>query len=137
MCASDVATALGTLGDRSGPLKTKRGLTKMKHPQQPVIIAKNDIPRFKENAIVSFLVKTSRFNLNDIMGDPRSSQADLEQLWQLLGHSVCSFADLFPESRTSIARADAAIDAANAAIVARRERAAEKRGQSRKAQRNE
>lgn len=64
-----------------------------RHPMQEVVIAKDGIVRFRENAIVRFLLDNGPNNLNKIaMMD--FSKDDREQLAQLIGYSISGYGDL-------------------------------------------
>ena len=63
-----------------------------KHPQQPLVFV-DGVIRFKENKLVSFLLDTSKFDLNEIIR-MKFSDEDYTQLMQLIGYSVCGFCDL-------------------------------------------
>lgn len=63
------------------------------HPTQPLIQDSKGILRFKENAIVRFLLDQGPYNLNDLGIIPFSNE-DREQFAQLIGYSVSGFADL-------------------------------------------
>ena len=77
----------------------------MKHPIQPIAPDDRGTPRFKQNAIVVFLLDNGGFTMNDLaMKDfPRE---DREQFAQLIGYSVDGFAELSYASPESIAAAD-------------------------------
>ncbi len=62
----------------------------MQHPIQPIYKDNNDIIRFKENAIVTFLAKD---RLNEL-SQMNFSQEDWEQLAQLIGYSLSGFSEL-------------------------------------------
>lgn len=65
----------------------------MKHPIQPVELDVYGTPRFKPNAIVSFLLNVAPVNLNDIAVKD-FSQNDREQFAQLIGYSLNHFGGL-------------------------------------------
>lgn len=77
-------------------------------PQQPLVISKNRILRFKENRIVSALLDfaTDRgFGLNEIaMKD--FSQDDRMQFAQLIGYSLSGYGELSYVSDESYDNAD-------------------------------
>lgn len=64
-----------------------------KHPIQPLGLDPNGVLRFKENKIVSFLLKTSVNDLNKLIM-MNFSQEDWEQFNQLIGYSLSGFGDL-------------------------------------------
>lgn len=76
---------------------------------QPVIVADDGIVRFQGNQIVRHLLHASNLNLCD-METMGFSQADWEQLMQLLGFSVSGFGDLNCASAETIAAADGAAE---------------------------
>lgn len=64
-----------------------------RHPMQPVIVAKDGVHRFKENAIVRHLLDAGPFDMNTIaMMD--FTREDREQFAQLIGYSVSGACDL-------------------------------------------
>lgn len=68
-----------------------------KHPRQPILLAADNVVRFKENKIVSWMLEMGRqgkaFDLNMIAVTPFSVE-DRVQLAQLIGYSVSGFGDL-------------------------------------------
>lgn len=81
-------------------------MTAPKHPMQPIVLAGKTI-RFKENAIVSWLVRKSagRNLLNDIAAMDFSDD-DQSQLAQLIGCTVSGFGDMSYASPKMVAKAD-------------------------------
>lgn len=69
----------------------KRG--KAHHPIQPLITAPDGVIRFKENLIVDFLLKTSRYDLNRLAVMDFSNE-DWEQFAQLIGYSLSGWSTL-------------------------------------------
>lgn len=65
------------------------------HPQQPTELV-NGVERFKQNAIVRYLLENGPDDLNYLATIPFSLE-DRKQFYQLIGYSVCGFCDLFPE----------------------------------------
>lgn len=65
----------------------------MKNPIQPVYKDSKGIVRFKENAIVQYLLKNSGIGLNTIAALD-VSQTDKEQFDQLTGWSLSGFGDI-------------------------------------------
>lgn len=63
------------------------------HPPQPLIRASDGVVRFKENAIVRFLLRTGRFTMNDLADMPFSVE-DQTQFAQLIGYTLDVFGDL-------------------------------------------
>ena len=65
----------------------------VRHPIQPLVTDKHGVIRFKENAIVTYLLDNGGINMNDLaMKD--FTQEDREQFAQLIGYSVCGFCGL-------------------------------------------
>jgi hypothetical protein len=94
---------------RKGPEKPKA-----RHPMQPVVMV-DGIARFKENAIVHYMLEAGRgaglFDLNSLASHvPAFSREDHEQLAQLIGYSVSGACDLsyMSDEVCSAARAAAA-----------------------------
>lgn len=81
-----------------------------KHPMQPVVMTKEKIVRFQENAIVRWMLDeaTARgvFDLNTIARMP-FDDADRMQLAQLIGYSVSGYGDLSYVSDKSFSEAAA------------------------------
>lgn len=65
---------------------------KARHPVQPLVRVEG-IVRFKENAIVRYLLDAGPFNMNTLAIAPFSGE-DREQLAQLIGYSISGFGDL-------------------------------------------
>lgn len=65
----------------------------MKHPVQPLFIDKQDTLRFKENAIVTFLLDNGPFDMNTLAVLDFSAE-DREQFAQLIGYSLTGFGEL-------------------------------------------
>lgn len=91
----------------------------MNHPIQPLATDGNGVLRFKENAIVRFLLDCGPFDLNHIaMRD--FSQEDREQFAQLIGYSLSGFGELgFVSDGTYEAAAAMAEDPTLIALQAR------------------
>jgi hypothetical protein len=64
-----------------------------KHPIQPLIRDEHGTVRFKENAIVRFLLDNGQHNMSTLARS-QFSQEDQEQFAQLIGYSLCGFCDL-------------------------------------------
>lgn len=62
------------------------------HPMQPVVLV-DGVPRFKQNAIVRFLLDEGPFNL-DALSRLHFTPEDYTHLMQLLGTSVSAYGDL-------------------------------------------
>jgi hypothetical protein len=78
-----------------------------KHPRQPVVIDEEGTARFKGNAIIEWLFRSGKLNLNETIAMPGVPREDHEQLAQLLGYSIDGAAELPYVSREIIAEADA------------------------------
>jgi hypothetical protein len=69
----------------------------MRHPEQPTEFVEG-VKRFKKNKIVSYLLDTGNTDLNKLwvmQQNGKFSMEDMEQLYQLIGYSVCGFEDVF------------------------------------------
>ncbi len=64
-----------------------------RHPIQPLVKDKYDVIRFKENAIVQYLLDAGPFDMNHLALLP-FDENDREQFAQLIGYSVSGFSDL-------------------------------------------
>ncbi|CAH7406053.1 conserved hypothetical protein [Vibrio chagasii] len=64
-----------------------------KHPIQPLMINDRQIKVFKENKLVSELLKRSGLDWNDIVSSKHSGE-DIVQLFQLCGRSVSMVGDM-------------------------------------------
>ena len=84
-------------------------MTEPKHPMQPIVMTPDGVLRFKENAIVKYMLdegrRTGGVDLNKIALLP-FSQNDNEQLAQLIGHSVSGYGGLSYVSEESVMTAD-------------------------------
>ena len=79
-----------------------------KHPNQPIVVAKDGCIRFEENKIVHKLLKfaTERgYGLNEIIVEFRDDE-DYIQLMQLIGYSVSGYGDLSVIPKKEVKRAD-------------------------------
>jgi hypothetical protein len=65
----------------------------VRHPVQPLITDKYGTLRFKENAIVRYLLDAGPFDMNHLAVIPFSDE-DREQFAQLIGYSLSGFEDL-------------------------------------------
>jgi len=77
--------------------KTRR--PRARHPMQPIVVTPDGVHRFKQNAIVWYMLDAGRraglFDLNTIATHvPAFSREDHEQLAQLTGYSVSGACDL-------------------------------------------
>lgn len=84
----------------------------MKHPMQPIEMAKDGVVRFRANAIVDWLFNTGRIDLNEIAFAaarkqiPGCTDDDQMQLAMLLGYSVSGFGDLSYADESVVSEAD-------------------------------
>ncbi len=85
-------------------------MSEQPHPMQPVINA-DGVARFKQNAIVRWLLDAGRFDMNLIAVTPFERE-DREQFAQLIGYSVSGFGELSYCSDEAIDRADKAAEEA-------------------------
>lgn len=88
-------TEFQVIADVTNTMKTNE----LKHPSQPIGYSDHDTIRFKQNAIVDFLVKDARpgYDMNTIVTmahHGKFSNEDLVQFYQLIGYSVCGYCDL-------------------------------------------
>lgn len=65
----------------------------MKHPTQPLKKDKHGVLRFKENAIVNYLLDNGGIDMNKLAVLP-FSQEDREQFAQLIGYSLSGYGEL-------------------------------------------
>ena len=65
----------------------------MKHPIQPLAKDSEGTLRFKENALIRFLLDNGKHDLNDL-ASMDFSQEDREQFAQLIGYSLSGFSEL-------------------------------------------
>ena len=75
------------------------------HPIQPLYKDDSGVVRFKENAIVSFLLDNGPFDMNALAVSQFSNE-DREQFAQLIGYSLCGFGDLDYVSDETYERAE-------------------------------
>jgi hypothetical protein len=78
-------------GDDDAPTVATNATTQ--HPMQPVVLDPHGTPRFKQNAIVRFLLDNGPFDLNKL-ARMEFSQEDQVQFAQLIGYSVGGFGEL-------------------------------------------
>lgn len=85
----------------------------MRHPIQPVHLDKHGTARFKQNAIVRFLLNAATAgegcDLNRL-ACLDFTQDDWEQFYQLIGYSVSGFGGLNETSDATTAIADAMVE---------------------------
>lgn len=79
-------------------------MTEQRHPVQPLIEEKYGVFRFKQNAIVRFLLDNGPHDLNALATE-KFSQEDREQFAQLIGYSLSGFSDLSYVSDKTYAKA--------------------------------
>ena len=79
---------------------------KPQHPVQRLYKDDSGIIRFRENAIVRFLLDAGPFNLNQIALMPFEKD-DREQFAQLIGYSLSGFGELSYVSTETFERAEA------------------------------
>jgi hypothetical protein len=60
---------------------------------QPLYIDENNTIRFKENALVTYLLEKGGLDMNDLY-NVNCSQEDREQFAQLIGYSLSGFSEL-------------------------------------------
>jgi hypothetical protein len=77
-------------------------------PLQPIVIADDDVIRFRANAILRWAVDSGKLNLNEIACLPGISNADRCQLSQLIGYSISGYGDLSYVDGAEWARVQAA-----------------------------
>jgi hypothetical protein len=63
------------------------------HPIQPIVTDEHGTKRFKENAIVRYLLDAGGIDMNALARMPFTGE-DREQFAQLIGYSVSGFCDL-------------------------------------------
>lgn len=80
-------------------------MSKIKHPMQPIVPDKHGTYRFKENAIVRFLLDEGKHDMNTLAMMPFDKD-DRMQFAQLIGYSVSGYGDLPYASTKSVAKAD-------------------------------
>jgi len=73
--------------------KRKTKVYKEPHPIQPLMLDKDGVYRFKENAIVRFLLNNGGIDMNKLATLAFSAN-DREQFAQLIGYSLRGFSEL-------------------------------------------
>ena len=76
----------------------------MPHPMQEMFLDKHRTIRFRENAIVRYLLDNGQCNMNTLAAIPFSNE-DREQFAQLIGYSVSGFAELSYASDITVGKA--------------------------------
>ena len=76
----------------------------MSHPMQEIVTDAQGTRRFRANPIVRWLLDAGPFDMNTIAVTPFSDE-DREQFAQLIGYSVCGFAELSYVSDEAVERA--------------------------------
>lgn len=77
------------------------------HPLQPLQKDKHGVIRFKPNAIVRYLLDAGPFDMNKLAMIPFPIE-DREQFAQLIGYSLCGFAELSYVTNKTYAAAERA-----------------------------
>ncbi len=77
-----------------------------KHPMQPLVKDNDGMVRFKQNAIVRWLLDAGPFDMNSIGALPNISVEDREQFAQLIGYSLSGFSELSYVTDATYARAE-------------------------------
>lgn len=83
-------------------------LTKLKHPVQPLGEDEAGTLMFKENAIVTYLLKTGGTDMNKLAMMPFSDE-DRQQFAQLIGYSLSGYGELSYVTDAAYVRAEAQI----------------------------
>lgn len=78
----------------------------VRHPVQPLLIARHGTVHFKENAIIRYLLDAGPFDLNHLACIPFSIE-DRVQFAQLIGYSLAGFGELSYVSDADYERAAA------------------------------
>jgi len=79
-----------------------------KRPMQPVVVAHDDVIRFKSNRIVRDLLahaSTTGLSLNELKFE-EYDQDEIDQFYQLIGYSVSGYGDIDEVSKESVEEAD-------------------------------
>lgn len=81
----------------------------MKHPMQNIHLDEQGVARFVENEIVRHILDHGGIDLNELAMSFHAAEhrEDFEQFAQLIGYSVCGFADLSYASDEAVELADA------------------------------
>lgn len=79
------------------------------HPDQPIYLDSDGTPRFRENKIVSFLLRAGSFDLNQISQMPWDKE-DYTHLMQLIGYSTSGYGELSTSPEDRVVRADIIAD---------------------------
>lgn len=82
-------------------------------PMQPIEWVGN-VVRFRQNALVRYLLDAGGLTLNDLALLPNIPPEDWMQLAQLIGYSVSGYGDLSYASAESVEEADLIADALSA-----------------------
>jgi hypothetical protein len=80
-----------------------------KHPMQPVVLDGHGVIRFKQNAVVRYLLDAGGIDMNMIAVLP-FSQDDRQHFAQLIGYSVDGYAELEYHSGRILKAADKAAE---------------------------
>jgi len=76
-----------------------------RHPVQPMVKDDHGVMRFKENAIVRYLLDKGPFDMNHLALQEFSAE-DAEQFAQLIGYSLSGFGDLSYVSNETYTKAE-------------------------------
>ena len=82
---------------------------KMKHPMQPIYLAKDGCYRFKPNKVIQYLFERGHLDLN-LLAFMQFNAEDRTQIAQLLGYSVSGIGDLDYVDRGFVEKADQEVE---------------------------
>lgn len=74
--------------------KRSRASDNPPHPIQPTVTDEHGTLRFKQNALVRYLLDAGPFDLNHLAVVPNVPAEDYEQFAQLIGYSLSGFSEL-------------------------------------------
>ena len=74
-----------------------------------IVLAKDGVVRFKDNAVVRWLVDNKKISLNELVQQTFPVE-DQEEFWQMLGYSVSGFGDLSWVRPETVVEADRRAD---------------------------
>lgn len=77
-----------------------------KHPVQPLVQVKGDLPRFKGNPIVRFLLDSHQAADMNLLARMDFSKEDRQQFAQLIGYSLRGYSELSYVTDKAYARAE-------------------------------
>jgi hypothetical protein len=89
--------------------------TKARPPEMQPIHLVDGVARFRKNAIVDWLFKTGKIDLNEILATAQMLEdafpvEDVEQFWQMLGYSVSGYGDLSFVRKKTVEKADKIVE---------------------------